>query len=54
MTRRSCWRPPAAHEDGAFGARLVEVQTSDQPGKPELNVTPRRLELAQQGLTAAT
>ncbi len=33
---------------------LVEVQTSDQPGKPELNVTPRRLELAQQGLTAAT
>lgn len=33
---------------------LVEVRTSDQPGKPELNVTPRRLELAQQGLTAAT
>lgn len=33
---------------------LVEVRTSDQPGKPELNVTPRRLELAQQGLNAAT
>ena len=33
---------------------LVEVQTSDQPGKPELNVVPRRLPLAQQGLTAAT
>ncbi|MBK7190403.1 MAG: efflux RND transporter permease subunit [bacterium] len=32
----------------------AEVRTSDQPGKPELNVTPRRLELAQQGLTAAT
>jgi len=32
---------------------LVEVQTSDQPGKPELNVVPRRLQLAQQGLTAA-
>jgi HAE1 family hydrophobic/amphiphilic exporter-1 len=30
------------------------VQTSDQPGKPELNVVPRRLPLAQQGLTAAT
>lgn len=33
---------------------LVEVQTSDQPGKPELNVVPRRLQLAQHGLTAAT
>ncbi len=33
---------------------LVEVQTSNQPGKPELNVVPRRLQLAQQGLTAAT
>lgn len=33
---------------------LVEVQTSDQPGKPELNVAPLRLAMARQGLTAAT
>lgn len=32
---------------------VVEAQSSVQPGKPELIVTPRRLHLAQKGLTAA-
>ncbi len=32
---------------------LVEITTSDKPGKPEINVTPRRRQLAGRGLTAA-
>jgi HAE1 family hydrophobic/amphiphilic exporter-1 len=33
---------------------LVEVQTSDEPGKPEIRVTPRRRQLAEQGLMVHT
>ncbi len=32
---------------------LVEVTTSDEPGKPEINVVPRRRQLATRGMTAA-
>ncbi len=32
---------------------LVEVTTSDEPGKPEINVVPRRRQLAWRGMTAA-
>jgi len=32
---------------------LVEVSTSDKPGKPEINVLPRRRQLASRGMTAA-
>jgi HAE1 family hydrophobic/amphiphilic exporter-1 len=33
---------------------LVEIQTSREAGKPEINVLPRRRQLAERGLTTAT
>jgi hydrophobic/amphiphilic exporter-1 (mainly G- bacteria), HAE1 family len=33
---------------------LVEVHTSDEPGKPEILVTPKRRQLAEQGLMTAS